>query len=771
MKKLISMFTVSAMLFGALVSFQSAYAEAGEITTEAELVAAVTNGGVYKVAEGVKTLDCSERQLQVRKNIELDLNGANIIIDNDGFNLQNYEMTITIKNGQITAREAGSTYAVKAMAKTPSVINLEDVVISGAKNGIATANSYSTVNIKGGSISGTAAGILGTMGYYTAEDAEVSGITIANESTLKLTGGKVNGIGNGITANNAASAEITGAEITGNTNNFGIYWAASGALSVTDTKITVDSNGKGVIHANNSTGTITVEDCELTNICSAANKAYLFTSNSGDSAVITVDGGKYTGVNAINASSSTSLTINSGLFSADPSKYVAAGKAAYLNGEGWYEIVEAGDVPTPAPTATPDPDATPTPTQVPTPTSIPTQAPVPAQAQKPEELTVVTTSDELIAAISAKANGIQLGADIDLVDKGIKTTTALYLDLNGHRLTSTTSSVIEVAHSLTLIDTAEEKGAVINMNTSTSYGIKCAAGNTYVIVDGAEVDAASQAILLNGANTYVKLNGAAINGGSYALNMARGSLIIDSAVMNGNADYQGYALYISGGDAVINGGSFNYNGTMSSVVMSGSAAVTINNGTFRNGNLKRGVVNNAKGFSGMLTINGGEFENTYDGVGYSILDSDEGTTTVKPQINISGGVFKDAIGFSKPANTTTVISISGGSFVFDPTDYLAEGCTVEEKDGIYTVTAAEPQDLQEPTITYEDGAVKVVFSDLPGDGVVYVAEYAVNGKLVSAKAKALSEEVIIPFEKTGEITVFIWDAEQTPLYDRVFVLE
>jgi hypothetical protein len=242
---------------------------------------------------------------------------------------------------------------------------------------------------------------------------------------------------------------------------------------------------------------------------------------------------------------------------------------------------------------------------------------------------------------------------------------------------------------------------------------------------------------------------------------------------------------------------------------------------FRNGNVKRGAVNNAKGFSGTLTINGGEFENTYDGVGYSILDSDEGTTEVKPQININGGAFKDAIGFSKPANTTTVITVRGGSFAFDPAVYLADGFIAEENNGVYTVTAAAvqpteppaetgaptqqpteppaetgaptqqpteppaatgaptqqpeetepPQTSQEPTVTYEDGAVRAVFNGLTGDGMVYAAEYAGDGRLVSVKAQALSEEVVIPFEKTGEVKVFIWDLEQKPLYNRVFVLE
>jgi hypothetical protein len=64
-----------------------------------------------------------------------------------------------------------------------------------------------------------------------------------------------------------------------------------------------------------------------------------------------------------------------------------------------------------------------------------------------------------------------------------------------------------------------------------------------------------------------------------------------------------------------------------------------------------------------------------------------------------------------------------------------------------------------------------VFNGLTGDGMVYAAEYAGDGRLVSVKAQALSEEVVIPFEKTGEVKVFIWDLEQKPLYNRVFVLE
>ncbi|MDY3031038.1 MAG: hypothetical protein SOS24_04675 [Clostridia bacterium] len=766
MKRLISVITAFSVSVGMVMPVVLAD-EAVSVYDAAELASAATKGGIYKIADGVEQIDCSETSIQPKTSFTLDLNGAEILVNSNGIDLQNGS-TVSLANGKITGT---GTYTIKAMpSKEAASITLDHITTSGAKNGIATANTYATVSITDSDISGTAAGVAGTMGNYTITDSKLGAVTLANDSTLTMLGSTVESNGNGITANNAASATIVNSTITGNTNNFGIYWASSGDLDITATSVTVDANGKGAVHGNNSTGIINIENCTIVNSCETAAKAYLFTSNSGDAAKITVNGGTYTGINALNASSSTSLVINSGLFSADPSKYVAQGRAAIKNAEGWYEVVDAGSIPTPSPTPdpdeTPDPNATPAPTA--TPTAVPTQAPAPAKAEKPEELTTVTTAEELSKALAAKATGIRLGADIDFVDKGIKTTCALYLDLNGHKLTSAASAVIEVAHSMTLADTADEKGAVINTNTATSYGLKCAASNTYVVVEGAEVDAMSQAILLNGANTYLELDNAVVNGGTHAINMARDTLIVNSAVINSNADYSGYALYTSGGKAVINGGSFNYNGTMSSVVVSGSADVTINGGSFTNANLKRGALNNAKGFSGKLTINGGVFENTYDGTGYSILDSDEGTTAVKPEIIINGGEFKDAIGFSKPANTTTVIKAAGGTFSFDPTPYAAEGYKVKENNGVYTVEAEEPSgDKPTADAIYANGVLKIGFTNLnETEGTVFVAQYDENGVLIGISAITLNDYIEESIEqKSDDMRIFVWNKNQKPLFN------
>ena len=361
--------------------------------------------------------------------------------------------------------------------------------------------------------------------------------------------------------------------------------------------------------------------------------------------------------------------------------------------------------PTHEPTATEVPTIEPTqePHETETPSAKPTQEPTEETTPKPEEgVTWAGSIEELTEALKINNTIIKLYKDIDLGTIGLKTSCVTYVDLNGHTLTSNTSAVIEMVYDLTILDTGATKGALKNTNSSTSYGIKCAAKNVTLNVEGAEIDAASQAIMLNGANSVVNLKGnAVINGGAHAINAgANGTLNIESAVINSDESYKGYVFSASGAVVTIENGTFNYNGTMSSIVVSGKSNITINGGAFTNPNSKRGVINNAKGYSGTLTINGGTFENTNSG-GYSILDGDEATTATPPVINITGGNFKSAIGFTKPNNTTTEIIITGGSFIFDPKQYIDENIyAAVNKDGMYTVVdKSEITETPKPSAT------------------------------------------------------------------------
>lgn len=364
---------------------------------------------------------------------------------------------------------------------------------------------------------------------------------------------------------------------------------------------------------------------------------------------------------------------------------------------------------------------------------------------------IVSTAEEWTGA--TKQGYIKLGGNIE-VASGYRTAGDFTLDLNGYTLTSTGKTTIEVygGHSFTLVDTGATRGALVNAAvTGTTYTIQQSASNSNIIIDGATVRSKNaQCILTGGSNsslTGINLNirgDSYIEGAAYAINASNGTnVVIDNVTVNSEADSKGYALWAQGNSKVtINDGTFNYKGTVSSVVLTGSSTVTINGGTFYNPNPKRGALNNAKGYTGVLTINGGVFENTYDGVGYSIYDNDENTTEIKPQILINGGEFRDVIGYSKQAYTTTVIKVAGGIFAFDPTSYVdTSAYDVTKADGTWTVSKKQAE--AGPVVTPVDAGVTNA-----GDGYKS-AVYKVN-----AKAHGTKRRLAVTVEGSNEGTQY-----------------
>ena len=425
------------------------------------------------------------------------------------------------------------------------------------------------------------------------------------------------------------------------------------------------------------------------------------------------------------------------------------------------------------------PESTPTPEPTTAPTAAPTATPGAGQATEPPEgdFRIIKTAEEFLA-LTANDAKVKLGADIDLGTSGIKTRCATYLDLNGHTLTSATNAVIELSHSFTLVDTGDTKGAIINTNTGNSYAIKCATKNLTVNIDGAEVNAGGQAILLNGIGSVMNIRDAVINGGTHAINIANGSLCIEGTVINGNADYKGFALYASGGTVIVEDGTYKYNGTTNTIGVSGAAAVTINGGTFINPNKNRGAINTVKGFSGVLTINDGTLVNTAEG-GYSILDGDETTTESAPVINITGGTFRSPFGKTKPAVSKTEITVTGGTFSFDPSAYVdAENYSVSvDGDNMYTVSENGSQ--QEPTpppsdkyicsiVQFdEDGiSIEVTIPENASDSdTMYVALYDDAGilRVVYTVRDIQNFNTSDTPKGVSKIKVFIWDEYMSPL--------
>ena len=91
-----------------------------------------------------------------------------------------------------------------------------------------------------------------------------------------------------------------------------------------------------------------------------------------------------------------------------------------------------------------------------------------------------------------------------------------------HLLSGGGSTVIEAMYNLTVVDTGTTKGTIKNVNTSTSYGIKFAVKDAVLTIDGAKVEAMSQAIMLSGTGSILHLKDSVINGNSYAVNLSNG---------------------------------------------------------------------------------------------------------------------------------------------------------------------------------------------------------------------------------------------------------
>lgn len=745
------------------------------ITTSDEILALTASDSKIKLGADI---DVSTSVIKTKCDTTLDLNGYTLSGGGNGVIDATNSLVILdsseAQTGTVLNTSTGtSSYAVKGSL---------DLTINGGTfkggQGILASNSTKkymlTVN-KGNFEAVNASGFAFNISNH---DVVINDCSAYNNAASS--GGAMKLVGTSQVRINGGSMTSAGYVI----NNA----AANGSIVINGGHLYNTAKDKGVLYQTSS-GTIEVNGGTISN--TVATTPVVLSVYKNATGAIEFKNGYFAGSIVKDSASTSEITISGGTYTADPTDYLAEYASAVQNNKGEY-IVNGGydgpvvtSAPTEEPIQTEVPASTPTPSPTSVPTSVPTSTPTAAPGDETPTpgIKTVSTAEEFLT-LTASDSAVKLGADIDLGTSGFKTKCAMTIDLNGHLLASNTSSVIEMDHNLTVIDSCESKGAIVNTNTAISYAIKCARSNLTLNVDGVSVKAGGQAILLNGENSAVNISNAVINGGTYALNIANGVLNIDTAVINSDSEYKGYALYASGGTVMINGGEFNYNGTASSVVVSAGANVTINGGNFYNPNFKRGVLNNTKGFYGTLTINGGTFTNTYNGVGYSILDGDEATTDTAPQIIINGGEFKNVFGFTKPTNTTTQITITGGVFAFNPEEYVdTSKYSITEVDSHYVVSESGEKPIETPTPTdaptenpdvysYKfttDENMIVVTVHIPDsaseDDVMYVAAYDENNTLKGIYIERDIQDIksYDVIDGMTSVRIFIWDKDMKPL--------
>ena len=324
-----------------------------------------------------------------------------------------------------------------------------------------------------------------------------------------------------------------------------------------------------------------------------------------------------------------------------------------------------------------------------------------------------TTYTSLAKAIAAATSGdtIQLLADVDVSDEGVAfpASTTLTLDLNNCTLTAanTAAGHIQVNGALTITDTSTEAGGKIVSSTSGTYGVvqvaeRDVSGASLTIAGGAieayfadETDSDGQhpayGVVVKGTGTAFTMTGGSIKAGYMALmghgsKASGGAYNISGGTITSMSDFAAYFPTKNGCEVTISGGTF-----------SGLGGVGVRAGT--------------------ISVTGGIFTATGTGI---TPGAKAGTTglyfsalSVWPNygavaVTVSGGTFTSTTGVGAVISTsstyTGTISLTGGTYSTDVSDYCASGYQCSASGDAYVVTEKGGLDPSETDTMEVEGA-------------------------------------------------------------------
>lgn len=598
----------------------------GYLTLEAA-VAAAQSGDIVKLVK-----DTSE-------NIIIP-NGKTIVIDLNGKKLTNADSHTIVNNGNLTIQGSGTVDNVTH--QKAALVNYGTAVLNGGTYTRSLENPENNKDNSGGN------------SYYTILNDKGGNMTINAGVEVTNVGHFSSMICNGGDANSSAMSKLT---IHGGVFSGGINTVKNdelGELTITDGSF---SNASQCVimnwhKANISGGTFETNE---------GAETVLFTAKYHDTRAIgklTLTGGTYickTDQALLcdrynnNEKYLGTASIAGGTFSRQPeAKYIAAGYEAKDNGNNTWTVGAAASA---------------------------------AFAAQVGGVMYTTLADALAAA---DENAIVKLLEDVTGQVAIPAGKKLTLDLNGKTITHSGTAIINNG---TLI---VKNGAVVSTG---NCGIGVGSNSETTILSDVTVTAQESAVITS-KSTGAKIF---IEGGTFTST--------DNAVIAGNgSERTGNPNII-----VINGGTFNGGITTAGYVACGIYApwkdqITVNGGTFHiTGGA--GIVARA----GQVSVNGGTFictGNATGKVGDSrvvvpcaalVFDSEANypALTNESVILVKNGTFTVGSGVAvahavKAAEDLNPrIVIEGGSFSGNPTTFVKEGCTAQEKDGIWTVQKSE----------------------------------------------------------------------------------
>lgn len=598
----------------------------GYLTLEAA-VAAAQSGDIVKLVK-----DTSE-------NIIIP-NGKTIVIDLNGKKLTNADSHTIVNNGNLTIQGSGTVDNVTH--QKAALVNYGTAVLNGGTYTRSLENPENNKDNSGGN------------SYYTILNDKGGNMTINAGVEVTNVGHFSSMICNGGDANSSAMSKLT---IHGGVFSGGINTVKNdelGELTITDGSF---SNASQCVimnwhKANISGGTFETNE---------GAETVLFTAKYHDTRAIgklTLTGGTY-----ICKTDQALLcdrynndekylgtaSIAGGTFSRQPeAKYIAAGYEAKDNGNNTWTVGAAASA---------------------------------AFAAQVGGVMYTTLADALAAA---DENAIVKLLEDVTGQVAIPAGKKLTLDLNGKTITHSGTAIINNG---TLI---VKNGAVVSTG---NCGIGVGSNSETTILSDVTVTAQESAVITSkstGAKifieggTFTSTDNAVIAGNGSERTGNPNIIVINGGTFNGGITTAGYVacgIYAPWKDQItVNGGTFHITGGAGIVARAGQ--VSVNGGTFICTGNATGKVGDSRVVVPCAALVFDSEANYPALTNESVILVKNGTFTVE-----SGVAVAHAVKAAEDLNPRIVIE--GGSFSGNPTTFVKEGCTAQEKDGIWTVQKSE----------------------------------------------------------------------------------
>lgn len=598
----------------------------GYLTLEAA-VAAAQSGDIVKLVK-----DTSE-------NIIIP-NGKTIVIDLNGKKLTNADSHTIVNNGNLTIQGSGTVDNVTH--QKAALVNYGTAVLNGGTYTRSLENPENNKDNSGGN------------SYYTILNDKGGNMTINAGVEVTNVGHFSSMICNGGDANSSAMSKLT---IHGGVFSGGINTVKNdelGELTITDGSF---SNASQCVimnwhKANISGGTFETNE---------GAETVLFTAKYHDTRAIgklTLTGGTYickTDQALLcdrynnNEKYLGTASIAGGTFSRQPeAKYIAAGYEAKDNGNNTWTVGAAASA---------------------------------AFAAQVGGVMYTTLADALAAA---DENAIVKLLEDVTGQVAIPAGKKLTLDLNGKTITHSGTAIINNG---TLI---VKNGAVVSTG---NCGIGVGSNSETTILSDVTVTAQESAVITSkstGAKifieggTFTSTDNAVIAGNGSERTGNPNIIVINGGTFNGGITTAGYVacgIYAPWKDQItVNGGTFHITGGAGIVARAGQ--VSVNGGTFICTGNATGKVGDSRVVVPCAALVFDSESNYPALTNESVILVKNGTFTVE-----SGVAVAHAVKAAEDLNPRIVIE--GGSFSGNPTTFVKEGCTAQEKDGIWTVQKSE----------------------------------------------------------------------------------